>query len=124
MTFIANQGEIEPAVTQVFEDIPPPAYEGESNLRCERKDLATENGRDDRGCIVCCGDSKGTMFRHRVECRTRDEPVQFRQHDLKFLKNSFALRGWLITLCRPHQQIIMKCISHSLQCAAHRRLAQ
>jgi hypothetical protein len=34
------------------------------------------------------------------------------------------LRRWFITLCRPHQQIIVKRIPHSLQCAAHRRLAQ
>src|SRR5580692_454040 len=29
------------------------------------------------------------MFCHGVECRTRDEPIQFRQHDLELLKNTF-----------------------------------
>ncbi len=64
------------------------------------------------------------MFRHRVEGRTRDEPIQFRQHDLKLLKNTFPLRRWFITLCCPHQQIIVKRIPHPLQGAAHRGLAQ
>ena len=64
------------------------------------------------------------MFRHWVECRTRDEPIQFRQHDLKLLENTFPLRSRLITFRCPHQQIIMKRIAHPLQGAAHRRLAQ
>ena len=64
------------------------------------------------------------MFYHRVEGRTRDEPIQFRQHDLQLLKNTLPLRCWLITLGRPHQQIFMKRISHSLKSAAHRRLTQ
>ena len=64
------------------------------------------------------------MFRHGVECRTGDEPVQFRQHDLEFLKNTFPLRCGFITLCCSHQQIIVKRIPHSLQCSAHRGLAQ
>jgi hypothetical protein len=37
---------------------------------------------------------------------------------------TFPLRRWFITLCRPHQQIIVKRVPHSLQGAAHRRLAQ
>ena len=124
MAFIANQSKIEPTVIQVLEDISSPTYEGEANLSRHRENLATENGRDDRGRIVCRRNPEGTMFCHGVECRTRDEPIQFRQHDLEFLKNTFPLRRWLIALRRPHQQIIVKRVPHSLQGAAHCRLAQ
>jgi hypothetical protein len=55
------------------------------------------------------------MFRHRVEGRTRNEPIQFRQHDLKLLKNTFPVRRWSRSRCCPYQQIIMKRIPHSLQ---------
>src|SRR3984957_21075685 len=103
MAFIANQSKIEPTVTQVLEDISSPTYEGEANLSRHRQNLATENRSDDRGRIVRRRDPEGTMFRHRVEGRTRDEPVQFRQHDLELLKNTFALRCWLITLCCSDQ---------------------
>ena len=124
MAFIANQSKIEPTVTQVLEDISSPTCEGEANLSRHRENLATENGRDDRGRIVCRRNPEGTMFCHGVECRTRDEPVLFRQHDLELLKNTFPLRRWFITLCRPHQQIIVKRIPHSLQGAAYRGLTQ
>src|ERR1700683_382532 len=124
MAFIANQSKIEPPVTQVLEDISSPTCEGEANLTRRRENLATENGRDDRGRIVCRRNPEGTMFCLGVEWQTRDEPVQFRQHDLELLKNTFPLWRWFITLCRPHQQIIVKRIPHSLQCAAHRGLAQ
>src|ERR1700678_2125096 len=124
MAFIANQSKIEPTVTQVLEDISSPTCEGEANLPRHRQNLATENGCDDRWRIVCRVNPEGTMFCHGVECRTRDEPVQFRQHDLKLLKNTFPLRRWFITLRRSHQQIIVKRIPHPLQSATHRRLAQ
>ena len=124
MAFIANQSKIEPTVTQVLEDISSPTCEGEADLSRHRENLATENRCDDRGRIVCRRNPEGTMFCQGIECRTRDEPVQFRQHDLELLKNAFPLRRWFITLCRPHQQIIVKRISHPLQCAAHRGLAQ
>src|SRR6202021_2174478 len=124
MAFIADQGEIEPAVTQVLEDISSPTCEREANLSCHRENLATENRSNDRGRIVCRRNPERTMFLHWVECRTRDEPIQFRQHDLKLLENTFPLRSRLITLRCPHQQIIMKRIAHPLQGAAHRRLAQ
>src|SRR6201987_6521454 len=124
MAFITNQSKIEPAVTQVLEDISSPTCEREANLSRHRENIATENGRNDRGRIVCRRNPEGRMFRHRVEGRTRDEPIQFRQHDLKLLKNTFPLRCWFITLCCPYQQIIVKRIPHSLQGAAHRRLAQ
>ena len=45
MAFIADQGEIESTVTQILEDIPPPACEGEANLSGDRQDLATQNRR-------------------------------------------------------------------------------
>ncbi len=64
------------------------------------------------------------MFYRWVERRTRDEPVQSRQHDLKLSENTFSLRRWFITFCRPHQQIVVKRIPHSLQRATHRGLAQ
>src|ERR1700734_1968160 len=124
MAFIANQSKVEPTVTQVLEDISSPTCEGEANLSRHWQNLATENGRDDRGRIVCRRDAEGTMFCRGVESRTRDEPVQFGQHDLKLAKHPFPLGRWFITLCRPHQQIIVKRIPHSLQCAAHRGLAQ
>src|SRR5580693_5022923 len=124
MAFIANQSKIEPAVTQVLEDISSPTCEGVANLSRHRENLATENQRDDRGRIVCRRNPEGTMFCHGVECRTRDEPIQLRQHDLKLLEHTLPLRGWFITLCRPDKQIIVKCISHPLQCTTHRRLAQ
>src|ERR1700679_1940799 len=124
MAFIANQSKIEPTVTQVLEDISSPTCEGEANLPRHRQNLATENGCDDRGRIVCRRNPEGTMFCQGIECRTRDEPVQFRQHDLELLKDTLPLRRWLITLCRPHQQIIVKRISHPLQSASHGGLAQ
>ncbi len=64
------------------------------------------------------------MLRHWIEGRTRDEPVQLRQHDLEFLENTFSLWRWFITFRRPHQQVIVKRIPHPLQGTAHRRLAQ
>src|SRR6202453_1633434 len=67
MAFIANQSKIEPAVTQVLEDISSPTCEGEANLSRHREDLATENGRDDRGRIVCRRNPEGTTFCHGVE---------------------------------------------------------
>ena len=124
MALVANQGKIESAVTQILKDIASPTYEREANLSRHRENLATENGGNDRGRIVRRRDPEGTMFRCRVEGRTRDEPVQSRQHDLKLLENTFALRRWLIALPCPHQQIIVKRVPHSLQGAAHRRLAQ
>jgi len=90
MAFIANQSKIEPTVTQVLEDIASPTCEREANLSRHRENLATEDGRDDRGRIVCRRNPEGTVFCHGVECRARDEPVQFRQHDLKLLKNTFS----------------------------------
>src|ERR1700677_396243 len=124
MAFIANQRKIESTVTQVFENISSPTCEGEANRARHRESLAAEYRRDDRGRIVCGRDSKGTMFCRGVECRTRNEPVYFRQHDLKLLQYTFALWRWFITLRGPHQQVIMKRIPHSLQRAAHRWLAQ
>lgn len=124
MAFIPDQGKIEPTVTQVLEDISSPTCEREANLSRHRENLATENGSDDRGRIVCCRNPEGRMFRHRVEGRTRDEPIQFRQHDLKLLKNTFPLRRWFITLCCAYQQVIVERIPHSLQGTAHRGLAQ
>src|ERR1700689_4064233 len=123
MALVANQGKIESAVTQILKDIASPTYEREANLSRHRENLATENGGNDRGRIVCRRNPEGTKFRHRVEGRTRDEPVQFRQHDLELSKNTFPLRRWFITLCCPYQQIIVKGIPHSLQGAAHRGLA-
>src|SRR5271170_2718544 len=104
MAFIANQSKIEPTVTQVLEDISSPTCEGEANLSRHRENLATENGGNDRGRIVRRRNPEGTMFRCRVEGRTRDEPVQSRQHDLKLLENTFALRRWLIAFRCSHQQ--------------------
>src|ERR1700677_218297 len=124
MAFIANQRKIESTVTQVLEDISSPPCEGEANLARHRENLTTENRRDDRCRIVCRRNPEGTMFCYRVECRTRDEPVQLRQHDLKLLQYTFALWSWFITLRGPHQQVVMKRIPHSLQRAAHRWLAQ
>src|SRR5271155_2481679 len=103
MAFIANQGKIEPTVTQVLEDISSPTCEGEANLSRHRENLATENGRDDRGRIVCRRNPEGTMFGDGVECRTRDEPVQSRQHDLKLLEHALPLWRRLIALRSPHQ---------------------
>src|SRR3984957_906146 len=77
MAFIPDQGKIEPTVTQVLEDISSPTCEREANLSRYRENFAAENGSDDRGRIVCCRNPEGTMFRHRVEGRTRDEPIQF-----------------------------------------------
>src|SRR5580658_5336276 len=124
MALVANQGKIESTVTQILEDIASPTCEGDANLSRDRQNLATENGGDDRGRIVRGRNPEGTMFRCRVEGRTRNEPVQSRQHDLKLLQNTFALRRWLIALRRPNQQIIVKRVPHSLQGPAHRRLAQ
>src|ERR1700733_4571212 len=104
MAFIADQGEIESTVTQILEDIPPPACEGDANLSGDRQDLAAQYRRDDRGRIIRCRNSEGTMFCHRVECRTRDEPIQFRQHDLKLSKNTFPLRRRLKKLFCPNNQ--------------------
>src|SRR5271155_4911527 len=107
MTFIANQSKIEPAVTQILEDISSPTCKGEANLSRHRENLATENRRDDRGRIVRRRTPEGTMFRDGIECRTRDKPIQFRQHNLEFSKNTFALRRWFITLCRADQQVVV-----------------
>src|SRR5277367_6076560 len=115
MAFVADQCEIEPTVTQVLEDISSPACKGEANLWRHWQNLATENGSDDRGRIVCCRNPEGAMFCLRVECRTRDQPIQFRQHDIELLQNTFALWRWLITLRCPDQQVIVKCIPHPLQ---------
>jgi hypothetical protein len=46
--------------------------------------------------MVCCRNPKGTMFGRRVEGRTRDERVQFRQHNLKLLEHAFPLGRWFI----------------------------
>src|SRR5260370_41516033 len=102
MAFIPDQGEIETTVTQVFEDISSPACEREANLSRHRENLATENGSNDRGRIVCRRNPEGAMLCCRVECGTRDEPVQSRQHDLKLLEHAFPLRRWLIALRSPH----------------------
>lgn len=64
------------------------------------------------------------MFRRRVECRTRHQPVQPRQHDLQLLEQAFSLRRRLIALRSPHQQIVVKRIPHPLQGATHSGLAQ
>jgi len=85
MAFVADQGKIESTVTQVLEDISSPTCEREANLSRHRENLATENGSNDRGRIVCRGNPERTMLCRRVECRTGDEPIQFRQHDLKLL---------------------------------------
>src|SRR5271156_1083717 len=106
MALVANQGKIESAVTQILEDIASPTCEREANLSRHRQNLTTQNGGDDRGRIVRRRNPEGTMFRCRVEGRTRNEPVQSRQHNLKLLENTFALRRWLIALRGPHQQII------------------
>src|SRR6202041_1907870 len=103
MAFIANQSKIKPTVTQVLEDISPPTCEGEANLSRHRQNLATENGSDDRGRIVCRRNPEGTMFCDADERPTGGDPVKFRQHDLKLLKNPVSLGGCLITFCRPHQ---------------------
>src|SRR3984957_7592751 len=55
MAFIPDQGKIEPTVTQVLKDISSPTCECEANLSCHRENFATDNGSDDRGRIVCCG---------------------------------------------------------------------
>src|ERR1700751_5933147 len=75
MAFIPDQGKIESTVTQVLKDISLPTCEREANLSRHRENFATENGSDDRGRIVCCRNPEGTMFRYRVEGRTRDEPI-------------------------------------------------
>src|SRR6202050_5856026 len=124
MAFIANQSKIETTVTQVLEAISSPTCEGEADLSRHRENLATENGCNDRGRIVCRRNPERTIFGHGIECRARDEPVQFRQHDLELLQKTFPLRRWFIALGRPHQQIIVKRIPHSLQCSAHRGWAQ
>src|SRR5271155_612971 len=98
MAFIANQSKIEPTVTQVLEDISSPTCEREANLSRHRENLATENRSNDRGRIVRRRDSEGTMFCRWVECRARDEPIQFRQHDLKLPENTLPLRRWFIAL--------------------------
>ena len=41
MAFIANQRKIEPAATQVLEDISSPTCEREANLSRHRENLAT-----------------------------------------------------------------------------------
>src|ERR1700727_343477 len=99
MAFIANQSKIEPTMTQVLKDISSPTCEGEANLSRHRQNFATENGRDDRRRIVCRRNPERTMFCHGVECRTRDEPVQFRQHDLELLKTRLAFRLCFATFC-------------------------
>src|SRR5580658_3295475 len=124
MALVANQSKIESTVTQILEDIASPTCEREANLSRHRQNLATENGGDNRGRIVRCRNPEGTLLRPWIECRTRNESVQFWQHDLKFLEHAFPLRRWFIALCRSHQQIIVKRIPHSLQGAAHCRLAQ
>src|ERR1700674_3311066 len=99
MTLIADQSKIQSAMTQILEDIASPTRKGKADLFRDWQNLAAQNRRDDRGRIVRCSNPEGAMFRHRVECRTRDESIQFRQHDLKLLKNTFPLRCWFITLC-------------------------
>src|SRR6478609_446091 len=94
MAFIANQSKIQSTVSQILENIASPTREGKADLSRGRQNLPAQNRRDDRGRIVCCRNPEGTMLRHRVEGRTRDEPIQFRQHDLKLLKNTFPLRRW------------------------------
>src|SRR3984957_7780896 len=123
MAFIANQSKIEPTVTQVLEDISSPTCEGEANLSRHRENLATENGRDDRGRIVCRRNPEGTVFCHGVEGRTRDEPVQFRQHDLEFLINPLPLRRWFIPHKLLYQQIFVKLTPPSLHLAVDGGLA-
>src|SRR5260370_36939260 len=98
MAFIPDQDKIEPTVTQVLEDISSPTCEREANLSRHRENFATENGSDDRVRIVYRRNPEATMFRHRVEGLTRDEPIQFRQHHLKLLENTFPLRRWFVTL--------------------------
>ena len=117
MALIADRGEIEPAMTQVFEDISSPTCEREANPVAPPAELSRQRtGAMIENRIVCRRNPEGTMFRHWVKGCTRDEPIQFRQHDLKLLENPFPLRSRLVTLCSPHQQInIVKCISHALQ---------
>src|ERR1700741_5252611 len=108
MAFIANQGKIQSTMAHILEDIPSPACEAKPHLLSGRHNLTTQNGADDGGRVVCRCNPEGTMFCLGVECRTSDQPVQPRQHDLKLLQHAFALWRWLITLCCPDQQIIVK----------------
>src|ERR1700733_9369298 len=77
MAFIANQGQIEPTVTQLLEDIASPACEREANLLRNREDLAADNGSNDGRRIIRRRNPERAMLCHRVEGRTRDEPIQF-----------------------------------------------
>ncbi len=101
-----------------------PLHKFKPYLACTGKNVAADNGRENRRSTIGCCNAEGCLFFRWIEVRTAEQTIDPWKHHLQLLQKPHTPRRKLIASDSSHEKIVMKGIAQSLQGAAYRGLAE